>query len=177
MYSTLVQPDDSAFAAKSEGSTGKSPQLQKRVFISYAREDQGFAERLYGDLRGRGVSAWMDTKDLLPGENWKEAIRRAIRSSAYVLALLSPRAVSKRGFVQSEFRFAQEILKEAPRTEIFLIPALLEVCEPTDELFNELHWADFTSSYEAGLNQLLRVLAPPTTVPDAAARVPSKVWY
>lgn len=41
------------------------------VFISYAREDLSWAERLYMDLRKQEINAWLDVKCLAAGANWQ----------------------------------------------------------------------------------------------------------
>lgn len=61
-------------------------QVEDQVFLSYAREDLREAERLYMDLRISEINVWMDTKCLLPGQNWKREIRKAIRESTFFLA-------------------------------------------------------------------------------------------
>ena len=103
------------------------------VFISYARENKGVAMQLYEDLKDAGVSPWIDVEDLLPGEDWRLGIRRAIENSTFFLALLSVCSLAKRGFVQKELRLAYEVLDELPNGHIFLIPIRLESCDPTDE--------------------------------------------
>jgi hypothetical protein len=40
-----------------------------RVFISYAREDQEIAKRLYEDLKRTGVEPWIDCHELIPGQD------------------------------------------------------------------------------------------------------------
>ena len=51
-----------------------------KIFISYARADCEGARRLYDDLRARGLKAWLDTEDLLPGMRWRDAIDKAIHA-------------------------------------------------------------------------------------------------
>ncbi|PYS23750.1 MAG: hypothetical protein DMF72_08135 [Acidobacteria bacterium] len=34
--------------------------MTKRVFISYAKGDKGYAEKLYSDLQQAGVKPWLD---------------------------------------------------------------------------------------------------------------------
>ena len=58
-----------------------------KVFISYAREDWETAKRLYDDLSRAGVRPWLDSEELLPGQNWISAIDRAIRESSAILIL------------------------------------------------------------------------------------------
>jgi hypothetical protein len=66
----------------------------KQIFLSYARKDIDWAERLYNDLTRRGLKVWMDKKNLIPGQEWHPAIQKAIKESAYFLALLSSSSIS-----------------------------------------------------------------------------------
>jgi hypothetical protein len=140
------------------------------VFISYAREDREAASRLYNDLRKAGVKPWMDTEDLLPGEDWRLGIRRAVENSTYFLALLSNKSLAKRGYVQKELRLAYAVLDELPPEHIFLIPVRLEPCEPIDERIKDKNWLDLFPSYDSALKKLLRGIAP-NLVADAAPTV------
>ena len=88
--------------------------MSLKVFISYATEDYNKARQIYEDLKAAGVEPWLDREDLLPGQKWKYAIKKAIRESDYFLTLLSDRAVSKRGFVQKEQRLRWRLRKELP---------------------------------------------------------------
>ncbi len=58
----------------------------KKVFISYATEDHETAAGLYHDLKRAGIDAWFDREDLLPGQNWKLEIRRAIKGCSHFRA-------------------------------------------------------------------------------------------
>ncbi|QTA82990.1 Sulfatase-modifying factor enzyme domain-containing protein [Desulfonema limicola] len=60
-----------------------------KIFISYTREDYDIAKRLYDDLKKAGIDPWMDKVNLLPGQNWKIHITKAIKESKYFIALLS----------------------------------------------------------------------------------------
>ena len=42
------------------------------VFISYAREDEIIAKKIYNDLKKRGIIAWLDVEQIKPGEKWKK---------------------------------------------------------------------------------------------------------
>ena len=41
------------------------------IFISYSRKDYYFAESLALHLKQRGVTVWLDVKDLDPGALWE----------------------------------------------------------------------------------------------------------
>jgi len=96
--------------------------------------------RAYEQLKKAGFDPWLDENDLLPGQNWEEEIPRALKASAAVLVFLSKTSVSKRGYVQREFRIAFDTLQEIPHGQVFVIPVKLDDCE-VPELFRSLHWA------------------------------------
>lgn len=128
------------------------------VFISYAREDQSWAERLYMDLRKQEINAWLDVRCLAAGANWKLEITKAIRSSRYFLLLLSRHSVNKRGFVQKEMKEAVNVLQEFPKGEIFLIPVRLDATEPIDDELRELNWVNLAPDYHSGFERILSSL-------------------
>ena len=127
-------------------------------FLSYAREDSDAARALYDDLCAAGATVWYDKESLVPGERFGPAIRKAIRSSRYFIALLSTRAVSKKGFVQREIREALAVIEEYPDDEVYLIPIRLDDCTPTHEALKALNWVDFFPTRRDGVNKLVRFL-------------------
>lgn len=131
--------------------------MTTKIFISYAKEDKSFAEKLYIDLQQAGVEPWIDSLDLIPGQPWDRAIRKAIGDSSYFIAVLSSRSVGKKGYVQKEIRHALAIAEEYPEDEIFIIPIRIDECEPSFEGLRRLQRADLFPSYEKGFKELLRV--------------------
>lgn len=128
-----------------------------KIFICYAREDYEIAGRLYDDLKAANVTPWMDKKDILVGQNWKQEIRQAIHESSYFIVLLSENSLSKKGYVQKELKTALDILDNSPVSEMFILPVRLDECHPADERLLDIHWVDLFPSYDEGLNQVLRV--------------------
>jgi predicted GIY-YIG superfamily endonuclease len=140
-----------------------------RPFISYAREDQAAAVRLYGDLKAAGIEPWLDLAELLPGHEWKPAIRRAMRAASHIIVLLSLNSVDKTGFVQNETREALELAESQPPGQIFLIPARIDATTPKYERLQDLHWVDLFPDYHAGLSKIVAALGVSTR---SAAGVP-----
>jgi hypothetical protein len=103
-----------------------------KVFISYAHPDVELAQKLYYNLQESGHNPWLDSESLLPGKNWKIEIRKAIKESHYFIALLSSQSVTKKGYVQKELKIALDILDEYPTGSVYVIPARLNKCEPTE---------------------------------------------
>lgn len=131
-----------------------------KVFISYASNDLDIAKKLYNDLKNEGLKPWMDTEDILPGQDWKEKTRQAIKDSSFFIALLSSNSLKERGYVQKEQKIALEMLDEFPSSEIFIIPARLDDCKPLNEKLQAIKFADLfpCDNYKRGLSQILRVL-------------------
>lgn len=112
------------------------------VFVSYAREDVGPVRALSDFLKTCGLDVWLDEEQILPGEKWDNRIKTALRDADFVVLCLSPRSVSKRGYVQREARIALDASEEMLDTDIYLIPVLLEDCEIPTSL-QDLQWVSF----------------------------------
>ncbi len=55
------------------------------MFISYAAETKPLGEVLTGALESQGIEAWVDFKDLVPGQRWKDQLDRAVGAARYML--------------------------------------------------------------------------------------------
>ena len=76
-------------------------------FISYARENQEFAQRLHADLQKNGVRCWFAPEQLQIGERFADKIDRSIRLHDKVLLVLSAAAISSQ-WVEREVNSALE---------------------------------------------------------------------
>jgi len=113
------------------------------TFLSYAKEDRDFVDDIATRLLSDGVLTWFDKNDLLPGEAWKLKIDHAIQHSDYFLTFLSNRSVSKIGYFQRELKYALEQQALRPLSTIFIIPMLLDHCNPPVSL-GDIQWLDTT---------------------------------
>ncbi len=141
---------------------------EEAIFLSYAREDEGIATKLYHDLSGAGLSIWFDKVSLRPGQRWKQEIKRAIRQCRYFIALLSSNSVSKKGYIQKELYEALELLDEYPESETFIIPVRIEDCKPSHLKLHDLQWVDLFPSYQKGITELLSIFSAKQTQMTAA---------
>jgi len=129
-----------------------------KIFISYAREDQQIAKKLYHDLKNFGLEPWLDIEHLHPGQQWKSVINHVIKTSSYFFALLSSYSVSKKGYVQKELKVALDLFDEFPQTSSYLIPVRIEHCMPLDDKLQEIQWVDLFPSYIKGFKKILSAL-------------------
>lgn len=52
-----------------------------QIFLCYARKDEKPVAELYKKLSDAGFKPFMDTKDILPGEDWKQKLMNTIREA------------------------------------------------------------------------------------------------
>jgi outer membrane protein assembly factor BamD (BamD/ComL family) len=126
-----------------------------KAFLCHASGDKPPVRELYKRLVFEGVDAWLDKEKLLPGQDWRVEIPRAVQEADVVIVFLSKKSVSKEGYVQKEIKFALDIAEEKPEGTIFLIPARLEECLVPERL-SRWQWVDLFE--ENGFIQLLRSL-------------------
>ncbi len=83
-----------------------------QIFLCYARQDAALVSALYEKLSLAGFKPFMDTKDILPGEDWKQVLMNTIREAPFFLACLSNNSVDKRGVIQEEIREALNVWRQ-----------------------------------------------------------------
>ena len=134
-----------------------------QIFLAHANEDKEAVTGLYNRLKERGFQPWMDKEDLVPGQNWRSEIPKAIKNSDVFLACLSQVSVSKKGYVQKEFRIALNNYAEMPPGSAYLIPVRLNDCEipelRQDEYgvnLSDIHWVNLFES--GGFEKLVRAI-------------------
>jgi hypothetical protein len=144
------------------------------IFISYSSKDQDIAETICKGLEARGLNCWISCRDVRPGDNFQEAIVRALRSAQVMLLVFTSNANN-----------SDEIKKEvvlAGRHRVTVVPVRVEDVAPNDAFSYEFatrQWFDLFKNWEREIEQLaiqLRHLVqaekpqdgtatPPTTLP------------
>jgi TIR domain len=128
------------------------------VLISYSRKDYYFAESLAFHLLRRGVAAWMDVKDLIPGGDWERGLQSAVDAAATVVLVVSPNSMAS-DRVRDEW---QRALGRGCRIVLVRfrgakLPAELQQCESVD----------FRRSFRRALRRLM------TYFPNTQSAVPA----
>jgi hypothetical protein len=127
------------------------------TFISYSRKDQDFAKRLAGDLAFHGLDVWWDSWQMRVGDLLDVRIQEAITECTQFVLVLSSNAIESE-WVQKELGFA--LIHATGEHSRSILPALIENVELPTTLSNRVY-ADFRSSYNQGLDELLKTLQPP----------------
>lgn len=135
-------------------------------FISYSSKDEGFAEKLHGDLEGKGVECWFAPEDMKIGDKIRQRIDDEIRQHGKLLLVLTQNSVAS-DWVESEVEAAFEKERQSKTTVLFPI-RLDDAVMSTQaawaaEIRRTRHIGDFTKwqdagAYDKGLVRLLRDL-------------------
>jgi hypothetical protein len=133
-----------------------------KIFISYVNEDIDRAEKLYKELCRLGFDPWMDKYNIHPGEDWKYAVKAAIRDCDFFVACLSKNSVDKRGVFQEEIKEALDLWRQKKEDDIFIIPVRFEDCKvPISlesiqwvNLFEKFGLEKLKNSIQEGMNRL-----------------------
>ncbi len=115
------------------------------IFISYAKEDISYAENLYDFLHSKSYIPWLDKKKLNVGQNWEFHIQDALHKADFIILLLSTKSVSKRGYVQREFRKALEYCEYKLDSDIFVIPLKIDNCDVPMNM-QKFQWIDYDNN-------------------------------
>jgi hypothetical protein len=135
-----------------------APHTRPGIFIAYGTEDRDAAVELYQAFECAGFSPWMDSKKLLPGQNWARALEAAIDASDFCVPCFSSRSVSKRGGFQAELRYALDCARHLPLEEIFLMPVRLDACRVPRSIQRECQYMDLFPDWVAGVARLLSAI-------------------
>jgi hypothetical protein len=110
---------------------------RRDVFISYSSKDQPLADALCATLESAGVSCWIASRDLTPGEDWSAAIVGAITRCRVMALVLS-------GHTTRSTHVKREVERAVHHRKV-LIPILIEpvAVPPSLEYFISTHqWFD-----------------------------------
>ncbi|GEM_PF-5173692 len=119
----------------------QSAKQKLKIFVSYASEDRVKVKILADKLKSEGFDPWIDVDKILPGQDWRNVIKKAVRDSNAIIVCLSSNSVRKEGFVQKEITFAVDVAEEKPEDVIFIIPVRLDTCNVPDRL-SKWQWVD-----------------------------------
>lgn len=144
------------------------------IFICHASADVTAAQALVAALEAAGAPCWISSRDVAPGENFQEAIVRALRAARALVFLLTPAS-----------NISAEVRKELALAGSFAIPVLpvrSGAVEPAEALRYELatrQWIDASTDPASTAHRLLDALpaaaAPPGPALPPVAEKPSLV--
>lgn len=146
------------------------------VFVSYSSINKPVADAIVSRLEQEGVRCWVAPRDVIPGQNFAEAILHAIESSRLMVVVLS-----------NESNQSQHVPREVERAvhhNVVVVPFRIESVEPSGAMAYFLaseHWLDaLTPPLEKHIANLVQVvnnllertpLRPPEKIPARRPRL------
>ena len=129
------------------------------VFLSYHRSDRESVEKVWQILNARGVSAFVDYKNLIAGLPWPRALEQSLRAVRAVAVFIGPEL----GLWQSrEMDYALERQTEEERAgrNFPVIPVLLPGAAITSGFLFRNTWVDLREDLTSAdpMDQLLKAL-------------------
>jgi TolB-like protein len=115
------------------------------VFVSYASQDAGAAQRIAVALRAAGIEVWLDQSELRGGDAWDRKIRDQIRHCALFIPIISAHSQARlEGYFRREWKFAVERKRDIADELAFLLPVVIddtaERGASVPEGFHEVQW-------------------------------------
>jgi tetratricopeptide (TPR) repeat protein len=133
--------------------TADTPQKLK-VFVSYSRKDEDFAEQLVAALDACGFAPYLDKQDVAPGEPWEQRLRALIQQADTVIFVISPDSIGSQ-------RCAWEVA-ETKRLSKRLLPVVWRLVPeaqiPRDLQLLNFIFFDKANSFGTGLGHLSQAL-------------------
>ena len=127
-----------------------SPDLSKDIFLSHASQDSEITQSLCNLIEIKGVRCWIAPRDIPPGDNYGEAIIRAIEATQVTVLMLSSHANSSLHVIHEVERATSKRKKVVPiRLENVLPDKALELHLSTAQ------WLDLDRSNLDGVAQKL----------------------
>ena len=134
----------------------------RSIFISFPSKDRKVAERICDALEARGYSCWISCRHIGPGENFQEAIVRAVRA-AKAMVLVFTQATNNSDEIKKELALAGQ-------NKLVVIPVRVEDVTPNDAFtyeFSTRQWIDAFDDWEGSIARLAAQLSGPVGIKPA----------
>lgn len=127
-----------------------------QVFLSHTADDKHIVEAIGSFLTGRGITVWIDSWKMTPGDSLVAKIGEGIEQSDRLVVCLTPDSVGS-NWVKKEVATGviMELAQDKGLGPKFVVPALLVPCKVPIMLRDKLY-ANFTNkAFDAGCEELL----------------------
>jgi hypothetical protein len=132
----------------------KSNDRRPMAFLSHSSVDKPTIRQLAADLTANGIDVWLDEQRIRVGDSIPERIAQGLAESDYFLLAISE-ASSNSEWVRKELNAA--LVSEVQRRHVHILPLKLDDAA-LPSIIADKKYADFSASYKAGLDQLLKDL-------------------
>lgn len=134
-----------------------SAKPRANIFLLCNDDDRDLVRsKIYQALLTENYKPWLDSEDLVGGQERKIEIESAIDKADFIIPCFSVQAIEREGDFQKYLKYIIDKSKEIPSRDIFIIPFRLEECELPKGI-DHLHHIDiFAFNYLEGLFSALK---------------------
>jgi Tfp pilus assembly protein PilF len=124
------------------------------IFITYSSKDEKVSRTICAALENRGLTCWIASRNIKPGQNFQEQIVEAIRAAKIMVLVFTANANN-----------SNEIKKElalASQNNLLVIPVRIEDVTPSTAFTYELatrQWIDLFGDWENSITRLVELIA------------------
>lgn len=147
--------EDLVDAAENEKQQRHKQEKNRRIaFLSHSSQDKPFIRQLAADLTANGIDVWLDEQRIRVGDSIPEKIAQGLAGSDFFLIGMSEHSVNS-AWVQKELNNA--LVNEVQRRKVHILPLKLDDTS-MPPIISDKKYADFSTSYKSGLDDLLNAL-------------------
>jgi len=115
------------------------------VFISYASQDVGAAQKICDALRAAHIEVWLDQTELRGGDAWDAGIRSQIKSCALFIPVISQTTSGRdEGYFRLEWKLAIDRSHLMAPDRAFIVPVVIDATRESEarvpERFTDIQW-------------------------------------
>jgi TolB-like protein len=139
------------------------------VFLSYASQDAGAAQRICQALRAAGIEVWFDQSELRGGDAWDRKIREKIHDCRLFIPVISANTERRdEGYFRREWALAEDRTRDMAYKRTFLVPLVIDGTSErgasVPEKFHEVQWTRVPGGETpaAFVERIRHLLAPDT---------------
>jgi hypothetical protein len=128
--------------------------MDPEIFITCSSKDQKVSRTICAALENRGLTCWISSRDVKPGQNFQEQIVKAIRAAKIMVLVFTSNANN-----------SNEIKKElalASQNNLVVIPVRIEDVTPNEAFAYEFatrQWIDLFDDWENSIARLVELIA------------------
>lgn len=142
--------------------------VDPQIFITHSSKDDKVSRTICTALESRGLTCWISSRNVKPGQNYQEQIVKAIRAARIMVLVFTANANN-----------SNEIKKElalASQNNLVVIPVRIEDVTPNEAFAYEFatrQWIDLFDNWENSIGRLVDQIA--STIEDHPSGNAAKV--
>ncbi len=130
--------------------------MKYKIFLCHSHHDRKFVDKLAEDLRKSKIPIWLDKWNIRIADSIADEVQKGIEKSEYLGIVISNNSLDS-AWVKKELTSA--LVTELEEKKIVILPILIDdVWDKVPPFLKEKRYANFKTSYENGLKELLEKL-------------------